>query len=406
MITIGFGNDPISFELQPGDSLTEKEPNDKEFSWNPESFPEIIGRAGFSEIIGKGKIVFVVNDSFRPTPTGDVLCQIRNIYPDLRADFIVACGNHPPPTEDDLKAIFGSYQVPDKSELFFHDSRATDSLTAVGKLKGQTLYLNRKLFEYPAIIIIGSVEPHYFAGFTGGRKSIVPGLADLDSNRRNHALAVSEKARPLKLKGNPVAEQLEELLELAKLPSVFSIQLVTGRDRNIIGCFCGNLKDSFEEAVGMAEQVYAFRNDKKYDLVIAEMCPPLDRNLYQLQKGIENCAAAVKTGGTIMAVSACVEGIGNTEFYQLAGRLKDEEMVFSHAEMDNQPMGIHKLTRIINMSRRISVKALTGLKHEILRQVFIEPAVSIEAEIQKLKKADKQEIDILLVRDAGLLAVK
>jgi nickel-dependent lactate racemase len=121
---------------------------------------------------------------------------------------------------------------------------------------------------------------------------------------------------------------------------------------------------------------------------------------------MENTAAAVKNGGTLLAVSACREGIGNDEFYQLAGRLTNEEMVLSHSELDNPPMGIHKLSRIVRLSERINIRALTGLKNEILEQVFFEPAVSIEAEIQKLKQAGIEQIDILLVRDAGLLAVK
>jgi nickel-dependent lactate racemase len=347
-----------------------------------------------------------VNDAFRPTPTGEVLSQLKKTYPDFKADFIVACGNHPQPQKEEIGEIFGKYQLPPDSELYFHDSRDIESMVVAGELDGSPLYVNRRLFEYPGVLTIGSVEPHYFAGFTGGRKSLVPGLSDIESNRRNHALAVSEDAQPLRLKHNPVAENLDELLTLVKLPAVFSIQIVHGRNRRILDCFCGDLKSSFNEAVDLSARVYSFQPEKQYDLVIAEMRDPLDRNLYQLQKAIENCAAAVRDGGTILAVSRCREGIGNDEFYQLARRLKNEEMVLAHAEMENPPMGIHKLSRIVRMARRISVKALTGLKHEILEQVFLEPAISIDAEIQKLKHANKQEIDILLVRDAGLLAVK
>jgi nickel-dependent lactate racemase len=116
--------------------------------------------------------------------------------------------------------------------------------------------------------------------------------------------------------------------------------------------------------------------------------------------------AAVRDGGTILAVSECQEGIGNDEFYELARQLENEDMVSSHSEMDNPPLGIHKLSRIVKLGQRINIKALTGLKQEILEQVFITPAVSIDAEIQKLKQGDKKEIDILLVRDAGLLVAK
>lgn len=398
-----FGTEELEFDLGPGDVLTEKEPADGGREWNRERFHRALESARFGELLAMGKPLAVVNDAFRPTPTGTVLSQLEAWYPEFQPDFIVACGNHPPPDDADIARIFEGYRRPDTARLFFHDSHNRDEMVPVGDCDGYPLYLNRHLFDYPVVITIGSVEPHYFAGFTGGRKSLIPGLSDIETNRRNHALAVLDEARPLSLAGNPMAEQLDRLLELVRLPHLLSIQMVVGRGQRILECFVGDLKGSFAEATVLAAQVYSFRIDRLFDLVIAEMAPPLDRNLYQLQKGIENTAAAVRDGGTLLAVSQCHEGIGNDEFYQLAGRLTDGAMVSAHAEMENPPLGIHKLSRIVRLAKRIRVRALTGLKQEILEQVFIEPAVSIEAEIQKLRHEDKESIDMLLVRDAGLL---
>lgn len=406
MSKVAYGNEELDFDLEPGDSLTEKEPNDDIGIWQPGVFHQALDMARFADLFASSKPLVVVNDAFRPTPTGQVLSQIKKWYPEFEADFVIACGNHPPPDKDDLGSIFEGYRLTDETRVFIHDSRDLDSMIKVGESGGHPLYLNRLLFEYPAVIVIGSVEPHYFAGYTGGRKSLIPGLANLEANRNNHARAVSSEAQPLRLKGNPVADHLDDLAALVELPNLFSIQIVTGRNQKIIDCFTGTLKESFEEAVTLAEQVYSFSCSRKFDLVIAEMRPPLDRNLYQIQKAIENTASAVADGGTLLAVSECREGIGNDEFYVLARQLKNEEMVQSHAELENPPMGIHKLSRIVRLSERIRVRALTGLKHEILQQVFIEPAVSVEAEIQKLKQGNKKEIDILMVRDAGLLVAK
>ncbi len=407
MPIVAFGNEELRIELDPGDTLTEKEPADAEkAAWRPESLHDILRTAGFDEVLDRGKQLVVVNDSFRPTPTGQILSHLSEWYYNFKSDFIIACGNHPPPQQNDLAIIFHDYQVPEESQLYIHDSRDREAMVPAGECDGIPILLNRHLYEYPAIIVIGSVEPHYFAGYTGGRKSIIPGLSDFETNRRNHARAVSEDACPLRLEGNPVAEHLDRLLQAARLPEIFSIQIVAGRGQRILDCFAGSLTDSFAEAVSLAGQVYGSSVNRQYDLVIAEMRSPLDRNLYQLQKAIENTAAAVRDDGTLLAVSRCQEGIGNDEFYHLAVRLENEEMVLSHADLDNPPMGIHKLSRIVRLAKRIRVRALTRIKHEILKQVFIEPAVSIEAEIQKLKQGDKKDIDILLVRDAGLLAVK
>jgi len=407
MPRVTFGNEELEFDLDPGDTLTEKEPGDiKQADWNPDTLRAALASARFDEFLDRGTPLIVVNDAFRPTPTGKVLSLLSRWYPAASGDFVIACGNHPAPTENDLAAIFGDYPRPDDTRIFVHDSNDRDAMAPAGNHGGHPILLNRKLTAYPAVIVIGSVEPHYFAGFTGGRKSIIPGLSDIETNRRNHALAVSSAARPLRLEDNPVAEHLDDLLNAVKLPDLFSIQIVAGRGQKILDCFVGSLSGSFAEAVSLAERVYGFAIGKQYDLVIAEVRHPLDRNLYQIQKAIENTAPAVRDGGTLLAVSRCCEGIGNDEFYRLAVRLDNEEMVLSHAELDNPPMGIHKLSRVVELKKRIRVRALTGVKHEILNQVFIEPAVSIEAEVRKLKQGDKKDIDILLVRDAGQLAVK
>jgi nickel-dependent lactate racemase len=406
MPKIAFGAEEIEFDLEPEDSLTEREPDDADRAWTPESLRQALNAIHFGGQVAGGKVLIVVNDAFRPRPTGQVLSLLFDWYPRLQADFIVACGNHAAPDEADLAAIFDGFDFPADSVIHIHDSRDYDSMVPVGELDGFPLYVNRGLFEYPAVVIIGSVEPHYFAGFTGGRKSLVPGLCDVESITRNHALAVSDEARPLRLAGNPMAEHLDRLVRLVTVPNLVSIQIVAGRRGKILGCFAGDLEQSFQEAVTLAGEVYSFAADRRYDLVIAEMRPPLDRNLYQLQKGIENVAGAVRDGGAVVAVSRCSEGIGNDEFYQLALKLTNTEMVLSHADMEHPPLGIHKLSRIVRMAERIHVRALTGLKQEIVEQVFIEPAVSIEAEIQKLKQADKKKVDILLVREAGLLAAK
>jgi len=407
MPKVALGKEEIEFELDPGDSLTEKEPADADARpWRPEAFRSELERARFGQFVDRGRLLIVVNDAFRPTPNGEVLSHLQKWYPTLQADFIVACGNHPAPHQADVDVILDGYTRPSESKIFFHQSGDYDSMVPAGECDGRPVYLNRLLYDYPGVVVIGSVEPHYFAGFTGGRKSIIPGLSDVETNRRNHALAVSEEARPLRLKGNPVEASLERLLASVKLPPLFSLQIVAGRRQKIMDCFAGDLSESFTQAVALAEQVYSFTVNRTYDLVIAEMQPPLDRNLYQLQKAIENTAAAVRDGGTLLAVSKCREGIGNEEFYELARKLDNEEMVLSYAELENPPMGIHKLSRIVRLTKRIKVKALTGLKHELLKQVFIEPVVSIEAEIHKLKQGEKKEVDILLVRDAGLLAAK
>ncbi len=406
MPTVAYGAGQISFHLGPGDSVTEREPCDRESTWRTDRFLQSLSDARFGQFLSGGRPLIVINDAFRSTPTGKILAQIDKAYPDFRGDFIVACGNHPAPSAADVNSILNGYRRPEGSRIFFHDSRDFGSMTAVGELDGRAVYLNRLLFEYGAILIIGSVEPHYFAGYTGGRKSLIPGLADVDSIRRNHVLAVSREAQPLRLEGNPVAEHLERMLALVKLPNLFSIQIVNGRNHQVLDCFCGDLRRSFAAAAAFSRQVYSCAAPQRFDVVIAEMRPPLDRNLYQMQKGIENTAAAVRDDGVMIVVSACSEGVGNDEFLQLAKRLQRFEAVLAQAAAEQPPLGIHKLSRMVELSQRIRVRALTGLAPEIVRQVFIEPATSIDDELAGLRSGGRDHLDILLVRDAGMMVVQ
>jgi nickel-dependent lactate racemase len=406
MTTIRFGTQQLSLETAPGDTLSVQEPADNPPEWVPDRYLKNLYASDLTAFLGRGKPLVVVNDAFRPTPTGKVLAALQSRYPSFQADFVIAGGNHPAPNPAEVKAIFDGYALPGDSRVFYHDSRALDTMVRVGEIDGRPVYLNRVLFDYPSVMVIGSVEPHYFAGFTGGRKSLIPGLCDQQTTRRNHALAVSPEAQPLRMAGNPVAENLDRLIGLVSLPGLFSIQLVVGRNQKILDCFCGDLASSFAKAAALSERVYSFSIEKTYDLVIAEMRPPLDRNLYQMQKAIENTAAAVRDGGTLIVTSPCREGIGNDEFYRLAERLTAPETVLAQAAAENPPLGIHKLCRIIRLSRRISVKALTALAPDILRRVFIEPVGDLQAEKGKIQTGGENRVNILVVRDAGVLVAK
>ncbi len=225
-------------------------------------------------------------------------------------------------------------------------------MAPVGKDRfGEAVYLNKAYFEADSVCAIGSVEPHYFAGYTGGRKSLIPGLSDFKTVERNHNLANSLDAAPMKLKGNPVAEHLGEMLDLVDTSKCLSLQIVTDANRAIAGVFAGDLNDSFEKAVNCAAGIFGHTVRHRYDTVMCEVLPPLDGNLYQAQKGLENCQQAVADGGTAVVISACAEGIGSQHFWDLANGWNRE---------DNRPgdgrlhFGSHKLSRVNEMRKRIS----------------------------------------------------
>ncbi len=338
-----------------------------------DAFAGGFAQAGGDTFLSPGPPLIVVNDGHRNTPTNTILQWLHRQYPDIieSATYLIATGTHDSPSEKHLRKIFGPLREQLEGHILYHDATDRSRLTTIGRDNFNCeVMVNTALTEHRRVLIIGSVEPHYFAGFTGGRKSIFPGLADFETVARNHNLANSLQATPLKLAGNPVAEHLDSLLTLLDLKRFFAIQIVTDSLGRIADLFFGPLDSAFQRATVAAGKIYSFPVEQHYDAVICEVLPPMDKNLYQAQKALENCQAAVRDGGHIIIVSACREGIGSEHFYRLAD---------GWDRRTNQPrdgrlqFGSHKLSRVIAHGRRLGIWLYSTLPDEVVRHVFYEP---------------------------------
>jgi nickel-dependent lactate racemase len=362
-----------------------------------ETFRDSLIAAGFEQFLIAPPLV-IVNDGYRNTPTAKILAWLSEIAPLVidRSRFLIATGAHSAPTEAHLRTIFGGLYERVKSRIAWHDAKADETMTAVGRDRfGEEVFVNRLFLEHERVIVIGSVEPHYFAGFTGGRKAIFPGICDLKTIVRNHNMADSLAAQPMKLDRNPVAEHLDALLGLVDLGKIFSIQLVLDSTDAVAGIFCDSVRDSFHEAAQMAREMYACGYDGQYDVALCELLPPLDDNLYQVQKALENCQPAVRDGGACIVVAACKGGIGSEHFYRLAdiwdralNRPKDGVLRF----------GSHKLARVNATSGRILVGIYSELPADTTRHVYYE---SIDDLNMYLDKRLGSGARVAIVRNAG-----
>jgi nickel-dependent lactate racemase len=343
-------------------------------------------------------LLIVVNDGHRPTPTSEILAHLNRIDSTLldRAFFMIAAGTHSEPTAAHYTKIFGDFYDRLKDRLSFHDAHDKSRMRSIGvDHLGGEVWLNNALFEYDRVMLISSVEPHYFAGYTGGRKSILPGLADFKAIERNHNLANSLQAAPLKLGGNPVAEHMAAVLDMLGAEKYFGIQVVIDAHKKLAGAFFGDLKTSFEGAVEYSAGMYGHRVPKPYDVVICELLPPLDGNLYQLQKALENCQPAVKDGGTILLVSECKNGVGSDHFFNLAQTWDRDKNVAAGGQLH---FGSHKLSRVNAISKRINVRLYSSLPADKPRQVFYEPVDDIQPLLTDLLTEQKAAA---IVYDSG-----
>jgi lactate racemase len=340
--------------------------------------------------------LYIVNDAYRPTPTRIILKWLESSGKlSKKAKFLVSTGCHHAPAHDQMYDIFGEMYDSLKDRIFVHNARDKNSMVSIGndnRLNGDIL-LNRFYVEAKKVVVIGSVEPHYFAGFTGGRKSIFPGLCDFDTVVRNHRLATSREAMPLRLDGNPIEEHFRYMMQMVPTDKIFSIQIVQGKKGEMAGIFCGEINESFNRAKEQSKKLFGIETESKYDLLLAEVRPPLDSSLYQLQKSLENCQSAVGDNGKIMLFSPCREGIGEDGFYKLADRWDPESK--------NQPtdnFGIHKLRRVYDIGRRIDIDLFSELPDGIPDKVFFSGIKKPQAIIDNFVE---DKMSVCLVHDAG-----
>lgn len=399
-ITVAYGGSPLVVEIPPHVNVQTFAPRRVEHPVSFDEFQSAFTRAWARESADFLTPLFIVNDAYRHTPTAIVLTWIDRILPGIlqRSHFLVATGSHLSPTDKDLQSIFAGHLKTIRPRIEWHVATELSSMERVGTDSlGGAVYLNRRVLEYDPVIIIGSVEPHYFAGFTGGRKSLFPGLTDLATIERNHNLANSMEAAPLKLEGNPVAEHLRSLLAFVDRARLFSIQLLLDADGTIAGFETGDVETSFAHAAARAEAMFAHTIDRPLDAVLCEMRPPLDKNMYQAQKALENCQQAVADGGAAVVVARCDEGAGS-EFF-----MKEAE---NWDRVGNRPgdgvyrFGSHKLTRMVAHRRRIDVRIHSALPDNVVEKVFYRPANDLSDFVGGLAR-DKSEFQLGVVHDAG-----
>jgi len=348
---------------------------------------------------GRKRILVVVNDHTRATPSLTVL-KVLNLK-DKEVVTIIATGTHRSPNARELPVILGNVSPPYGGMVAVHDSRSESSLRSLGETsRGTKLFMNSHLFDADGIVAVGSVEPHYFAGFTGGRKFFLPALAGFRSVEMNHALALDPRVRVLALDGNPVHEDFMDALRIFnRQQDIFSIQLVLNARQQISYTNSGNVVDSFTDAVKHAKEVYTSKLKNKSDIVIAVTKPPLDLDLYQSHKAIENVKLALKDDGVLILVSKCLDGIGNREFYDLLAG--GNEAIDKARESGS--FGSHKAVKFHELLERAHVFAVTGLPPKVLRTIGVESFADVQNALDKATSITSKDSHVLVVDDAGVV---
>jgi nickel-dependent lactate racemase len=293
------------------------------------------------------------------------------------ARYLIATGDHRAPTEEEYRFIFGRQLDKLRPNIHSHNSR-TDKHVFLGTSKnGTEMLVNEMAINADRLVIITSVEPHYFAGYTGGRKSFLPGVAARKTIEQNHKLAMRQEAQALVLDGNPVHEDMMDALKVVKDKPIFAIQIVLDRHQNIYRVEAGDLHTSFTAAVKWANEVFSVKIDQKADIVISVAPYPMDVDLYQSQKALDNGKWALKEGGTIIMVSKCRQGIGHDTFLQQLSLSDDPRVVLENLAKEYK-LGYHKAAKMAEIAVWADVWAVTDLDPELLQRANIRPFRTVQ----------------------------
>ena len=367
-----------------------------------QALEEPIGMESFAIFARKSnKLLILVNDATRPTPTSKVL---KELYPFLKdhpdVKFLIATGAHRGPTEEELRYIFDEFLDEFRNKIHVHDARKDEDMIYLGESSnGTEMYLNRLVTETKNILVIGSVEPHYFAGYTGGRKSFLPGVAAYRTIEMNHMHALSDMAAPLALQGNPVAEDMEDAMKVLKDLHVFSIQTILTADHGLYAMIAGDLKLSFELAVKKANEVFCPSCNRRGNIVLTVAPYPMDIDLYQSQKALENGKLALEHGGIIILVSKCRDGIGDDTFLKLLCCAQTSEDVMQKIS-EGYKLGYHKAAKMVQIGMHAQMWAVSDLDTDTLKKARLKPHTDLQETFDKaiaaIRAAGKEPYAVIL----------
>jgi nickel-dependent lactate racemase len=270
-----------------------------------------------------------------------------------------------------LRFLFGRHFDARRERIEVHDARKGSDIVFAGTTPaGTAVRFNRRVMDARRLVTVGTVEPHYFAGFTGGRKAFLPGCAAYETVEANHRFALDAGSMTCILEGNPVHEDMQSAAALLGGKSIFSIQTVLDGDDRIVAAFAGEPESAFRMAVEASRKVYCVTVPGQADIVIGSVAPPLDADLYQAHKALENAKPAVKRGGIFILAAACVRGPGNDAFVRFLSSEARPADVLAKAR-EGYRLGYHKSARIAEFVLHSQCWAVTAMDPSVIRSVCI-----------------------------------
>jgi lactate racemase len=319
VVRLAYGKEGIDLKVRPEWNVTVVEPGkvvplvDSVGALSGALREPIFSRP-LKEVVRSGmKVGIIFNDITRPTPNGLIIKTILSELPHVPKESVTlfnSLGTHRPNSEKELRSMLDDYLV-ENYRIVQNNAFDPDTQEHIGTtLRGNKVWINQEILSCDIRILTGFIEPHFFAGFSGGGKALMPGMASLKTIMKNHdAENIGNRNASWGITiGNPVWEEVREVLGMTG--PAFLVNITLDRDKQITGVFAGDPFKAHDLGMDFVRGAAMVPVEKEFDMVVTTNSGyPLDLNLYQTVKGMSAAARVVRQGGVILAVAECWDGI-------------------------------------------------------------------------------------------------
>lgn len=362
-----------------------------------------------NELLQPGqKVAFICNDPTRVANSHDfmpILVEELNKIgikdEDMRIVF--ALGTHRKMTQEEMIEAVGE-DVAKRLPMYNSDCNKQEDFEYFGETSFNTpVWLNKLICDVDLVIMTGTIVHHFFSGFGGGRKAVLPGVAAMETIRRNHSLMMSPDAQLGKLHGNPVYEdQMEGVRLFAKEHRMFLFNAILDAKKQFLKIFAGDWEKAHLEACKFVDKVYGVEIDAPADIVIASCGGyPKDINVYQLQKTMDNAWCAVKDGGVVIIIGECEEGSGSAALEKALQEHPSPDAIKAQLEK-NFVIGAHKAFAITRLMKKAKFILVSALDKKIASDLLFEAVDNVDEAIKLAEKYVGSDYKIILMPQGSL----
>ena len=363
---------------------------------------------------GKKNVVIIASDHTRPVPSKliipKMLSEIRSGSPDAKITILIATGCHRGTTKDELISKFGS-DIVENEDIYIHDCDEADKLICIGTLpSGGECVISKIAYEADLLVSEGFIEPHFFAGFSGGRKSVLPGVCARKTVLANHCseFIANENCRTGILENNPMHKDMLWAAKKSKL--AYIVNVILNENKEVIYAVAGECEMAHKKGTDFLSSLCGAKAVRSDVVITTNGEYPLDQNVYQAVKGMTAGEMAVKKGGAIIMLAESGDGIGGNHFYNQLSTESDinKTMSLFLSRGRNETVPDQWQTQVfLRVLQHAKVIYISSQPDEIIEKMHLIPAKSIDDALSKARKIlNKNEITINAIPDGVSVIVK